>query len=138
MFPCPDGSRSGIESQAGPAWVGFPDFLDEFAPLLGRDPAELERGNGDDLVLGRGHGFGVCLVEVLAAQLVRVPAVVADELKAFIRDVLGDAGDEVGRAEHFKIALDLRVHPRAGNDRVAGSVGLHFLDREWVGKLDPC
>jgi hypothetical protein len=30
-------------------WVGFPDFLDEFAPLFGRDPAGLERGNVDDL-----------------------------------------------------------------------------------------
>ena len=44
----------------------------------------------------------------------------------------GDAGDEVARAEHFKIAMDLRVHPRAVNDRVAGAVGLHFIDRERV------
>jgi len=84
--------------------VGFPDFLDEFAPLLGRDPAELERGHIDDLALGRGHGFGVRLFEAQATHLVGVPAVVADELEAFVRDVLGDAGDEVARAEHFKIA----------------------------------
>jgi len=112
--------------------VGFPDFLDEFAPLLGRDPAGLERGHINDLALGRGHGFGVRLFEAQATHLVGVPAVVADELEAFVRDVLGDAGDEVARVEHLKIALDLRVHPRAVNDRVAGAAGLHFLDREWV------
>gem|GEM_PF-2329491 len=99
---------------------------------LGRDPAGFERGNVDDITLGHGHGFGVRLFEPLATHLVGVPAVVADELEAFVRDVLGDAGDEVARAEHFKIALDLRVHPRAVNDRVAGSVGLHFLHRERV------
>jgi hypothetical protein len=44
----------------------------------------------------------------------------------------GVAGDKVARAEHFKIALDLRVHPGAVNDRVSGAVGLHFIDRERV------
>ena len=36
-------------------WVGFPDFLDEFAPLFGRDPAGLERGNVDDLARRTRH-----------------------------------------------------------------------------------
>jgi len=38
-------------------WVGFPDFLDEFAPLFGRNPAGLERGNVDNIALGHVHGF---------------------------------------------------------------------------------
>jgi len=46
--------------------------------------------------------------------------------------MLGDAGDKVAGAEHFKVALDFRVHPGAVNDRVAGAVGLHFIDGEWV------
>jgi len=112
--------------------VGFPDFLDELAPLFGRNPAGLERGNVDDIALGRIHDFGIRLLEPLAAHLVGIPSVIAHELEAFVRDVLGDAGDEVARAEHFKIALDLRVHPRAVNDRVPGAVGLHFIDRERV------
>ena len=31
--------------------VDFPDFLDEFEQLFGRNPAGLERGNVDDLAL---------------------------------------------------------------------------------------
>ena len=108
--------------------VGFPDFLDEFAPLFGRNPAGLERGDVVVIALGRIHDFGLRLLEPLAAHLVGIPSVIAHELKAFVRDVLGDAGDEVARAEHFKIALDLRVHPGAVNDRVPGAVGLHFID----------
>ena len=37
----------------------------------------------------------------------------SDRLSRFVRLVLGDAGDEAARAEHFKIALGLRVHPIA-------------------------
>ena len=38
----------------------------------------------------------------------------------------------MARAEPFKIALDLRVHPGAVNDRVPAAIGLHFIDRERV------
>lgn len=38
----------------------------------------------------------------------------------------------MARAEPFKIALDLRVHPGAVDDRVPGAAGLHFVDREGV------
>ena len=54
------------------------------------------------------------------------------ELESFVRDVRGDAGDEVAGAKHFKIALDLGVHPRAVTDRVSGAVGLHFIGRERI------
>ena len=97
-----------------------------------RVQAGLERGDVDDIALGRIHDFGLGLLEPLAAHLVGIPSVIAPELKAFVRDVLGDAGDEVARAEHFKIVLDLRVHPRAVNNRVPGAVGLHFIHRERV------
>lgn len=33
--------------------IGFPDFLDEFAPLFGRNPAGVERGDVDDFALGQ-------------------------------------------------------------------------------------
>ena len=49
--------------------VGFPNLLDEFAPLFG------------------------------------IPSIVAKKLEAHIRDVLGDARDEVARAEHLTVAL---------------------------------
>ena len=92
----------------------------------------LARGDVDDIALGRGPGFGIRLLEPLSAHLIGIPVVVAHELEAFVRDVLGDAGDEVARAEPFKIALDLRVHPGAVNDRVPAAIGLHFIDRERV------
>ena len=44
----------------------------------------------------------------------------------------GLAGDEVAGAKHFKIALDLGVQPRAVNDRVSGTVRLHFVDRKRI------
>jgi len=64
--------------------------------------------------------------------MVELPAAVADELEAFVQDVPGDAGDKVARAKYFKIARDLRGHPRAVGDRVAKAVGLHFIYRELV------
>ena len=38
----------------------------------------------------------------------------------------------MARAEPFKIALDLRVHPGAVNDRVPAAIGLNFAEREGV------
>lgn len=38
----------------------------------------------------------------------------------------GGGGDKVAGAKDFEIALDLEVHPRAVNDRVAGAVGRHL------------
>jgi len=73
-------------------------------------------------------------VEPQAAHLIGIPSVIEHELETFVRDVLGDAGDEVAGVKHFKIALDLGVHPRAVNDRAPGGVGLHFLDREVSGR----
>jgi hypothetical protein len=44
----------------------------------------------------------------------------------------GGGGDKVAGAKDFEIALDLEVHPRAVNDRVPESVGLHFIDCERI------
>ena len=44
----------------------------------------------------------------------------------------GWAGDSVAGAKHFKIALDLGVHPRAVHDRVPGAVRLHFVGRKQI------
>lgn len=96
--------------------VGFPDFLDERAPFLGRNPAGFEVGDVDDLACGvSAPAFGLSPLYPLAPHLVAVPPVVADELEAFVRDVLGDAGDKVAWAQHLEIVPDLRVHPRAVN-----------------------
>jgi hypothetical protein len=53
---------------------------------------------------------------LLATHLIGIPFSIAHELEAFVRDVLGDAGDEVSGAKHFKVALNLGVHLRAVND----------------------
>jgi hypothetical protein len=41
-----------------------------------------------------------------AAHLVAVPAVVADHLRALVRDMLGDGGQEVGGGEDLEVAVD--------------------------------
>ena len=51
----------------------------------------------------QGVGFPYLLDEfALAPHLVRVPTIVPDELEAFVRDVLGDGGDEVAGIEHLE------------------------------------
>jgi hypothetical protein len=47
--------------------VGFPDLLDQLAPLLGRDPAGLGLGDLDHLAPGHVCGFGIRPLEPLAA-----------------------------------------------------------------------
>ena len=79
-----------------------------------------------DLAFGHLLGSGIRLLDALAAHLIGIPSVIAHELEAFVRDVLGYAGDEVVVAKHFKIELDLGVHPRAVNDRVPGAIGAAF------------
>ena len=59
---------------------------------LGGNPAGLERGDVDDL--GHVHDFGVSPLEPLSTHLIGIPSVVANELKAFVRNLLGDAGDK--------------------------------------------
>jgi hypothetical protein len=47
---------------------------------------------------GGKYGSGIRLLEPLAAHLIGIPSVIAQELKAFVWDVLGDVGDEVAGA----------------------------------------
>ena len=65
----------------------------------------------DDLAIGRVHGSVIPPLEPLATHLIGIPSVIAHELEPFVQDVLGDAGDEVAGAKHFKIWLDLGVYP---------------------------
>jgi len=92
------------------------------------------RGNVDHLDGRAGGGLGLLdrLFVALAAHLVGVPAVVADELKALVGNVLGDGGDEVTRAENLEVAVNLLVHAGTIDDRVAGRVDLHLFDGERV------
>ena len=79
---------------------------------------------------GLAHGVFLrvllCLLRTLPAQathLVGVPTVVTHHLKALVWNVLRDGDedwrDEITRAEHLKVALDLRVHSRAIENRIA-------------------
>ena len=62
---------------------------------------------------------------------------VAYELKALVRDMLCNGGDEVTGSEHLEVALNLRIETGAVEDRAVG-VGavrgrhLHLLDAERV------
>ena len=45
----------------------------------------------------------------------------------------GDGGrNEIVRAEHLKVALDLRVHSRALKNRIARTIHLHLRHGEWI------
>ncbi len=39
---------------------------------------------------------------------------------------------EIARAEHLKVALDLRIHSRAIENRVAQAIHLHLRNRKWI------
>ena len=66
-----------------------------------------------------------------AAHLVAVRAIVADHLGAFVRDVLGDGGQEVGGAEDLKVAVDLGI---ACSMRVLSSSLLRHPERTSSGR----
>ena len=70
----------------------------------------------------------------LAAHLVGIPAVVADHLRAFVRDVLGDGGLEIGGGEDLEVAVDFGIEPRAVDDGVGGGFPRHFLDGEGISQ----
>ena len=55
----------------------------------------------------------LCTLPALAAHLVGIPAVITHHLKALVWNVLRDRCDKITRAEHLKVALDLRVHSRS-------------------------
>ena len=72
----------------------------------------------------------------LPAHLVGVIAVVTHHLKALIWNVLRDRCDKIARAEHLKVALDLRIHSRAIENRVAQAIHLHLRNRIGFGSKD--
>jgi hypothetical protein len=44
-----------------------------------------------------------------AAHLVAIPTVVADHLRAFVRDMLHNSGQKVGGGENLEVAVDLGI-----------------------------
>ena len=86
-----------------------------------------------------GLGHGGRLLTSLAAHLVGVPAVVADELEALVGDVLGDGGDEWQTGD-WRLQTagkgKIRTYGAVENGAVGiGAVGLgdlHLLDGEGV------
>ena len=72
------------------------------------------------------------MLPALTAHLVGVPAVVTHHLKALIWNVLRDRCDKIARAEHLKVALDLRVHSRAIENRIVRTIHLHLRNRKRI------
>jgi hypothetical protein len=50
--------------------------------------------------------------------------------------MLGDGGQEIGRAENLEIAVYFDAHPRAVDDIVRGGFHRHFLDREGIAQME--
>jgi hypothetical protein len=103
--------------------VNMPDAQDEVPPALGGEFQRRRRGNAgaaDNELVGQGALPNT-------PHLVGVPAVVADHLRALVRDMLSDGRDEVGGGEDLEVAVDLGVEPGAVDDGVAEL--LLLLDR---------
>ena len=87
--------------------IGFPHLLDEFAPLGRGDSAGPLLGDVNDLCgLLRGFGLFGGPLTALAAHLVAVPPVVAEELEPLVRDVLGDSGDKIEESLEGEVTLE--------------------------------
>jgi hypothetical protein len=55
-------------------------------------------------------------------------------LRAFVRDMLGNGGQEVDGSEYLEVAVDLGVEPGALNDQVRGGFQSHLFHREGVAQ----
>ena len=120
-------------------------MLDQLAPRSRRNAPRLERTMLDDfnrracerttplLRCCRGLARGLLrTLPALAAHLVGIPAVVTHHLKALIRNVLRDRRDEIACREYLKVALDLRVHSRAIENRITRTIHLHLRHGERI------
>ena len=67
-----------------------------------------------------------------AAHLVAVPAIVADHLRALVRDMLRDGGQEVGGGEDLEVAVDLGIEAGAVDHHVGRGLQRHFLHGEGI------
>ena len=108
----------------------MPDPKDEVAPAFGGEFGRRRRGDSraSDSQIGRQAALAH------AAHFVGVPAVVADHLRAFVGDVLGDGGQKVGGGKDLEVAVDLGIKPGAVDDEVAGRFQGHVFDRERVAQ----
>ena len=67
-----------------------------------------------------------------AARKFRWPRPAAAGLEAFVRNVLGDGRDEVGRREYLEITVDLLIHLRAIDYAVTRAIELHLVEGKGV------
>ncbi len=114
--------------------VGLPHLLDELAPFRRwwTPGAVFGDINDFDPVGGRLPFPAFSLLVALSAHLIRIPAIVAHELKILIRDMLGDGGNKVAGGKDFKVAPDLGVHAGAVDDGAGFRIGMHLVDGEGV------
>jgi len=88
--------------------VFVPDFANDIAPLFGK-----QFGWRRWRDTGFGHNkFWQQAALPDAPRFVAVLPVVADPLDAFVRDGLGDGGDEIGGGIDLKVAVDFGVEAR--------------------------
>ena len=112
--------------------IGMPHLQDQVAPLFGGQFGGRWRRAGR--AQGRRGRAAVLGAVALAAHLVGIPAVVAEHLRAFVRDVLGDGGQEISGGEDFEVAVDFGIELGAVDDGVGGGFQRHFCHGEGVSQ----
>src|ERR1039458_3044113 len=108
--------------------VNMPDPQDQVAPFPGR---ELERWWWRNARTMRNQLRRQAMMAD-AAHFVAVPAVVTDHLRALVRYMLRDGGQEVGGGEDLEVAVDLGIEPGAVDDHVRGGFERHLFHGEGI------
>jgi len=91
--------------------INVPHAQNQVAPALG---GELHRRWWGD-ARAADHPLRRQAALAHTAHFVGVPAVVADHLRPFVRDVLGDSGQKVSGGEDLEIAVDFGIEPGAAD-----------------------
>lgn len=116
-------------------WIDLPDFFYAFTPGRRRNLAWLVTRDVDDLdfFLVRLCFLGQLLFQAVTTHAVRVPTIIAHQLKRLLRNMLGDGGDELLRRVDFKVAFPFAVIHLGLVDHRAG-IGIvgDLLFGKWI------
>ena len=111
--------------------VHVPDAEEQVAPAFGGQPGRRRWGNAR----AAGDQFRRQAALADATHFVGIPAVVADHLRPFVGDVLGDGRQEISGGEHLEVTVDLGVEPGAVDDDVARRLSVIFSTEKGLRRM---